>query len=333
MNRYVSHPAFRKLIFMLAVALALLVLPYGLSGYLLQFTIILLVFLVLAESFDLLCGFTGYVNLGHVVPFGVSAYVFAILFRGGYPVLSAMLLGVLVSLIYALAICYPIFKLKGDYFTIGTLALEQFVWLLTYNLREITGGADGLAIPAGDVSLPAYYMAATTLLIVTLLHYFIGRTKFGLGLKAILGDEVAAQHSGINISLHKYKIFTLSSLFAGLVGPIYVWNINYIEPSMCFGYAICFFPTVASLLGGRGYFYGPIIGGIVVLGIQEVLWSYGIRYSLLLYGIILMFVGLFMTRGFAGSPRLRKMFGRLKSPSLRDEGGIKALKEAQLSLQ
>ncbi|KXA97799.1 hypothetical protein AKJ37_02255 [candidate division MSBL1 archaeon SCGC-AAA259I09] len=286
--------------------LALILIPLFKGSYLLSIFITIFTYIILGESFDILAGYVGYTNLGHVLFFGISGYTFAILFKGGYSVYISWTVAAILPVIIAAAISVPFFRLKGDYFSIGTLVLAQLGLLIANNL-SITGGSEGLYLPAGEVTSYVYYAGLLIVLITISIHYKIGKSRWGLGLRAIREDITSARSLGINVPMERRKALILSSIPPSLIGGLYVAYNNYIDPSTVLGIPILLLPVSASLFGGRGHFIGPLIGVSVLLTLQELLFTFGIPIRLLLYGTALLIVGTFMPEGLYG--QIKKIIG------------------------
>ena len=156
-----SHrkPAILPLFLYLFVGLALCLLPFVVGRYVITLAFLLWGSIALAESYNLVGGYLGYMNLGHSCFFGVSAYIFGILYAQGVPFLWAWLAGMGGSVAFAVAISVPLFRLHGAYFAVASFGLITLLELLAHNFSALTGGAAGLSLASGDRLLPAYYLS------------------------------------------------------------------------------------------------------------------------------------------------------------------------------
>jgi len=146
-----------------AVALALAAYPAVASGYGVRATLQVFMWIVLAGSWNLISGLTGYVSFGHVAFFGAGAYAGAILMsKAGWPWLAAALVGGVAAVVLALVIGYPCLRLKGPYFAIAMLGLNEVLRALVSYFEGLTGGGNGLSLPTLDATIPIYYVMGLT---------------------------------------------------------------------------------------------------------------------------------------------------------------------------
>ena len=268
------------------------------------------IFVTLAANYDILGGFLGYINLGQGAFFGLASYVTFILLVKIIPIqelhpiiirLIAVIVAVMITCIFAFVFSYPLFRLQGAYFAIGTFGLVMLLSQLTLNLPSITGGAHGLYIPKPlYLSLNESYYFGLILMIAALgINGMLHRTKMGLALKAIRESELSAAATGIPVFKYKMKALVLSSIPSGLAGCIFVFYAGYIDVDTVFGHDKTLLPVVIAMLGGSGRLFGPIVGGIIFRGIDVGLKNYLLLPipALGIYGLILMGLGLFMPRG------------------------------------
>jgi branched-chain amino acid transport system permease protein len=268
------------------------------------------IFVTLAANYDVLGGFLGYVNLGQGAFFGLAGYTTFILIvkvtaiEQLDPVLIrpvAVLASVLVTIGFAWIFSYPLFRLQGAYFAIGTFGLVMLLSQLALNLPSVTGGAHGLYIPKPlYLSLNAVYYFGLILMAGSLaLNGILHQTKMGLALKAIRESELSAAATGIHIFKYKRRALVLSSIPSGLAGCIFVLYAGYIDPDTVLGHDKTLLPVVVAMLGGSGQLFGPIVGGVIFRGIDVALKNYLLLPipALGIYGLILMGLGLFMPKG------------------------------------
>ena len=285
------------LMLLLLLGLSCALLPVVAGGYVLTFAFFLWVFISLAESYNLVGGYLGYMNLGHSSFFGVSAYTFGALYARGTPFVWAWLAGTAMAVIFATGISLPFFRLQGAYFAVASFGLITLLELLAHNLSAITGGAAGLSLPPGDHLLAAYYLslaiAATSIALVAM----IARSRIGLALLSLHEDEEAAAVFGVHGFRYKVLALILSAVSPGLIGGVYAWQLTYINPSFVFGLEIALMPIVMAMLGGTGQVWGPVIGALFITLVEEVLWTKVPYLHLTTYGIVLLLVGLYLPGG------------------------------------
>ena len=226
---------FRKVItpsngFWMLVLAALVLAPKFLDPYWVVFLLLLFMYIGIGSSFNITAGYLGYVNLGHYVFFGISAYGFAILYVKGVPFAVCMATGVLVTLIFAALISYPFLRLKGGYFALANFGLIKLFELVAGSLRDFTGGTQGISLTPGYRPFQTYYLFLGVALLTVIVCYRIPKSRFGLALFSIREDEEVAEAFGINVNRHKMGAYILSSIFPALLGAGYAWYSAYIDP-------------------------------------------------------------------------------------------------------
>jgi branched-chain amino acid transport system permease protein len=271
------------------------------SGYGVRSVLQLFMWIALAGSWNLISGLTGYVSFGHVAFFGAGAYATGILItKAGWPWLAAALAGGGAACALAIVIGYPCLRLKGPYFAIAMLGLNEVLRALVSYFEGLTGGGLGLSMPTLEASVPIYYVMGLTAMAVTALTYLVITSRFGLRLMTIREDEVAAEAMGINTFRHKLYAFLLSAVGPGIVGGLAARDQGYIEPISVFPLATTITMIVMVLFGGKGTVWGPVLGAAVLFVFQELVWARFIYLHQLLFGAIIIAVVLLMPRGVLG---------------------------------
>ena len=285
---------------------ALAVYPSFGSGYGVRSMLQMFMWIALAGSWNLISGLTGYVSFGHVAFFGAGAYATSILIlKLGWPWLLASLAGGVAACALALLIGYPCLRLKGPYFAIAMLGLNEVLRALVSYFEGLTGGGFGLSLPTLQASIPIYYAMGLTAAAVTLITYLIVTSRFGLRLMTIREDEVAAEAMGIDTFRHKLYAFLLSAVGAGIVGGLSARDQGYIEPVSVFPLVTTVTMIVMALFGGKGTVWGPVLGAVVLFVFQELVWARFLYLHQLLFGAIIVAVVLLMPRGVLGVLQLR----------------------------
>jgi branched-chain amino acid transport system permease protein len=288
------------------VLAALAVYPAFGSGYGVRSMLQMFMWIALAGSWNLISGLTGYVSFGHVAFFGAGAYGTSILIvRLGWPWLLAAVAGGVVACLLALLIGYPCLRLKGPYFAIAMLGLNEVLRALVSYFEGLTGGGFGLSLPTLQASIPIYYAMGLTAAAVTLLTYLIVTSRFGLRLMTIREDEVAAEAMGIDTFRHKLYAFLLSAVGAGIAGGLSARDQGYIEPVSVFPLITTVTMIVMALFGGKGTVWGPVLGAVVLFVFQELVWARFLYLHQLLFGAIIVAVVLLMPRGVLGILQVR----------------------------
>ena len=283
---------------LLAVALALY--PLEATGYGLRVGLQLFMWIALAQSWNLISGLTGYVSFGHVVFFGTGAYTASLLVNAGMSWPLACLSGGGTGALLALIIGWPCLRLKGPYFAIAMLGLNEVMRVIVSYAEGLTGGGNGLSLPTLDASRSIYYAMGLVAAAVTAVTYAIVTSRFGLRLMTIREDEVAAEAMGIDTLRYKIYAFMLSAIGPGIVGGLSARDQGYIEPISVFPLIMTITMIVMALFGGKGTIWGPVLGAVVLFIFQEAVWARFVYLHQLLFGAIIVAVVLLMPRGILG---------------------------------
>jgi branched-chain amino acid transport system permease protein len=267
---------------------------------------------VLSESFNLFAGLTGYVNFGHVVFYGVGGYVGALLMLNSHasPYL-AVLAGGAACAALALAISLPTTRLRGAYFAIATLSINE-AFFVTFNSWGAVGSAVGLSLPVSYYQ-PAneYYAMVVVAVACVAATYFIARSRFGTALQAIRQQESTANSIGINAAYYKAVTLMASGFFAGLAGALAIWEITFVDPVGAFNVDITVTSISMAMLGGLGTVVGPVLGGALLYELTDYLKLYPYIHLMIL-GVVIMAVVLVLPDGILGSGRrlIRRVLAR-----------------------
>ena len=286
-----------------AFALTLLVLsvyPLWATGYGIRVMLQLFMWIALAQSWNLISGLTGYVSFGHVAFFGMGSYTTAILVVQGVAWPLAAVAGGAMAVVLAFVIGWPCLRLKGPYFAIAMLGLNEVLRVIASYFEGLTGGGLGLSLPTLDASVRIYYAMGLVALAVTALTYLIVTSRFGLRLMTIREDEVAAEAMGIDTFRYKIYAFLLSAAAPGIVGGLAARDMGYIEPISVFPLVTTITMIVMVLFGGKGTIWGPVLGAVILFTFQELVWAHFPHAHQILLGAIIVTVVLVMPRGILG---------------------------------
>jgi branched-chain amino acid transport system permease protein len=310
---------------LLIVAFALMLAVYPVlvtNSYYRYLGVLTVMYMGMATAWNIMGGFTGYISLGHSAFFGLGAYATGLLvIRLGLPNLPMVLLtGVIVGILAA-AIGYVALRVRGASFVIVTIALVYITNLIAQGWRGLTGGSRGLSVPSGFVGLSradlhqAYFWLFTALLAaVLLLWWFVDRSKFGMGLKAIREDEDKAEALGVSANVFKIVAFALSSGLVGVSGGLYASWFSHLDPIFVFSILIGANLVLMSLLGGIRHLWGPVLGAaIIVPSTNYFLVQFGeTQAHLVATGLLLGVVVLLMPDGII--PALQGLLRRRRPP-------------------
>ncbi len=286
---------------LLAAAVALPFWAGRTQPYYLQLALNMLIFAVLALSWDLLAR-TGQLSLAHAAFFGLGAYTSALLVTLAHlPVAVGMVAGGLVAVAAAAALGVLTLRLRGIYFAIATLAFSETLRVVSKQMR-FTGGSSGLiAPPLLGGSLPAQYLVILAILMAAVVtSWTINRSRWYFAFTAIRTNEEVAGAMGVDVVRFKVLAFAISAAFAGLAGAFYVHVFLFINPLEAFSIATSVGALVAPIFGGLYGTAGPLLGAAVLRVGEEILRAKLRSGYLIIYGLILAIVILYMPRGLVG---------------------------------
>jgi branched-chain amino acid transport system permease protein len=278
----------RRLLGSLGVLVVLLLVPAVIRDtFLLRVGTEAIMWVGLAIAFDVLAGYTGYLNFGHGAFFGVGAYTTGILMmQAAWPFPLAAGAGGVVAAVAAVIAGLPTLRLRGAYFAIATWALSRGVQQLAL-MMTVTGGPDGMRLPP-FLHPQFFYYAMLGVVGATFfaLWFLLERAPFGLKLKAIREDEQGAKALGLNPTLLKVQAFVLSAVPTALIGGVFAYWVTFIDPASTLGDLVSDQALVMVVFGGMGTLVGPVIGAVLIFAFKTVFWAYLSEYEVL-YLIIL----------------------------------------------
>jgi branched-chain amino acid transport system permease protein len=292
----------KKLLIVVPLAIVFIILPMvmELGTAVMNLLIMLFIFVILSQSWNLMGGYTGQINLGLAAFFGCGLLVTHYLWKAGVPIYFAVVVGGLSAVVLAGMIGLPTLRLKGAYFAIGTFALAEVCRIVVGNMFARMVKMPGSF--AVDYSLiPRYYLGFIVAMLTIALVYFVTHSKIGLGMVAVRDDEQAAQVTGVNT--FKYKIYSLvmSSFLAGLAGGVYAFlRLSFHNITAVFSPIWTFEPLMAAIIGGAGTLTGPIIGSVFLVVLSEIFALTLGEAHLIIFGLLFILVVLFLPRGLMG---------------------------------
>ena len=273
-------------------------LPLVGSDYVVSFSIQLLIFLVLAYSWNWIGGYAGYTHFGQVGFFGIGAYVGSLLtFQWGVPWYLAAIAAAFAGAATAVPLGGAMLRLKGPFFAIGMFGLARVLEAFALGFDSITGGGTGIYLkPVSDLR-PLYYVLATVAFGMLLLTWRLDNSRLGLKLLAIREDESAAESLGIPTTRLKIGTFVASAIAPAAMGSFYAAYLGFIDPPTAFASNMELTTIAMVLLGGMGTVLGPFCGAVALSVVNEVLWANYPQIYLACVGVITLLAVLFMPRG------------------------------------
>ncbi|MFP6870612.1 MAG: branched-chain amino acid ABC transporter permease [Nitrospinota bacterium] len=312
----------RKHLLLVAILTTLCVYPFAVGPYFVSMGLLIFMYIAMSAGWNLISGYTGYVSLGHAVFFGVGAYAGALLIsRAGLHWLPAAIAGGAVAVFLAVPVGILCLRLRGPYFAIFMLGLNELMSIFASIFEDFTGGAEGISLPLVTHIIPIYFGMAALALTAIGVTFWLDSSRFGLRLLSIREDEIAADTLGTDTSRYKLLAFLLSAFFPGAAGAMYAWYISYIDPETVFDILFSIQMVIMCILGGRGTPLGPVIGVVTLYLISELTWANFPHFHQFISGILIVLILLFAPRGIIGF-LVEK--GRMKlRPRFREKRGFK----------
>ena len=293
------------------------------SQYILSLMITLFIYVTLAESWNLLGGYTGQVSLGHGAFFGVGALVTRLLWVNKIPILLSLPLGGLGAALLAAIVGVPCFRMKSAYFPIGTLALSMIA-LLTVSNIFISAGALSPALLKSYEIFSRYYLTLFIVILTIIIIYYFVRSRPGLAIVAIRDNEKAAAAIGIKTLKYKTLALLTSTFLAGLAGGIYAYqHVSYYYDAP-FDLTWSFTAPLTTFIGGISTIAGPIVGSICFLALSEIFAVTLGQVHVLIFGFCFILIVLFLPGGLL-SMKVETLKNMRKSTSCLRAGRQKSL--------
>ena len=266
--------------------------------YILRIFILSSIFAIFAASWDLLSGFTGQMNFGHALFFGVGAYTAAMLnLHLNLPPWASIPVGALAAVLAGLIIGIPCLRLRGTYLALTTLAFPVILMGIVFAFPGITGGELGVSglSRLSSSRLLDYYITAILMLGLCTLMWKITDSNTGIILHAIREDEIAVRAAGINTTKYKLLAFSLSGFFAGIAGGLYAHFMRIAGPSTL-EVSMSFQVVIWSVFGGIVSIYGPVGAVFVLFPLLEFMrfWP---EYRTLMFAVLILLILLYMPDG------------------------------------
>ncbi len=266
--------------------------------YLLRILILTSIFAIFAASWDLLSGFTGQMNFGHALFFGVGAYGAALLNQHLHiPPWGSIPLGALVAVLAGLIVGIPCLRLRGTYLALTTLSFPIILMGIVFAVPDITGGELGISgldrIVRSRVA--QYYISVVVMVVMVVAMWKITDSNIGIIFHAIREDEVAVRASGINTTRYKLMAFCLSGFFAGIAGGLYAHFMRIAGPSTL-EVSMSFQVVIWSVFGGVVTIWGPV-GAVFILFPLLEFFRFWPELRMLMFAIVILLILRFMPQG------------------------------------
>ncbi len=292
-----------------------LVAPQFLKNYGIYLLTYWLVFIVATMGLNLTIGYAGQKSLGHAAFFGIGAYTVAILMKAGFSFWLGLPAAALICFITGLILGFPALRVQAIYLAFATLGFNTAIWLVMRNEEWLTGGTFGI----NNIARPSlfgyslegnlayyYFVLAVTLLLAGLLWGLL-RSPWGKAFTALRDNPIRAESLGVNIRNYTLLSFAIGAVYAGIAGALFASLVQFIEPGS-FNVAASIMLYLMVVVGGAGYFFGPVIGAAVGVVLPE--WLRDVpgvsNWYLPMFGAAVVFLMVWLPDGLLSIPdRLR----------------------------
>ncbi len=288
--------------------LALLVLPPLLKSYGVYLLTMWLVFTIATMGLNLTVGYAGQKSLGHAAFFGIGAYTVAILLKAGISFWIGLPLAMLGCFAIGLVLGFPALRVQTIYLAFATLGFNTAVWLVMRNEEWLTGGSfgiNGIARPSlfgFDLSgaLPFYYLVLALALLLGAALWKLLASPWGKAFTALRDNPIRAESLGVNIQAYTLLSFAIGAAYAGAAGALFAPLVEFIEPApFTVGASIMMYLMV--VVGGAGYFFGPLLGAAVGVLLPEWL-RFAQAWYLAVFGAAVVLMMLWLPDGLLSIP-------------------------------
>ncbi len=316
------------------IALAvLLVLPAFLKNYGIHLFTTWLVFIIATMGLNLTVGYAGQKSLGHAAFFGIGAYTVAVFLREGFSFWLGLPAGALLCFVVGLGLGFPALRVQAIYLAFATLGFNTALWLMMRNEEWFTGGSFGInniARPSlGPISLDGnlafYYLVLVVALVLAALMWLLLRSPWGKAFKALRDNPIRAESLGINTRSYTLLSFAIGAVYAGIAGGLYASQVQFIDPALfTVGQSIMMYLMV--VVGGSGYFLGPLLGAAVGVILPEWL-RFAQAWYLLVFGSAVVLLMIWLPDGLLSIPdrlRARRLAREASAARAAQAQGVKA---------
>jgi branched-chain amino acid transport system permease protein len=285
-------------------AAGLAALPFVANAYVVGIGLTVLMWLALTQSWCVLSRLTGYVSLGHVVFYGLGAYLVVVTWQQ-VPLWLAVPLAGAAAAAFAVLVGLPVLRVRGPYFVILTFGVAELVKYLIMAYEAASGTASRILFGAPDLDVVYFAMALLAALSVGLLTWVSG-SRFGHGLRSLRENEEAAETLGVPVVRYKLMALVLSAAIPGMVGAVMALRSTYFVVGQVFDPMISVTVIAMALLGGGDDARGPLLGVLFLALLSELLWAHAPLLYMVVLGVILVVFVLLVPEGLVGLLRRRR---------------------------
>jgi branched-chain amino acid transport system permease protein len=300
------EPDSRKSFYALIVASAIVMwgVTFVASVYLIKILYVLYMYITFGVAWNYLSGYTGYPTFGPMMFIGIGGYVTAALtVHAGMTWYAAIIVTTVIAAAVAVVFGYILLRLSGIYFAIGTLLVAEALREAVLLLENIFGGSSGINLATIPLST-TYVLFAVLALGSIVITYETATSRFGLRMLAVREDEEALKSLGVNPIRYKVPAFVVHGVLTSLAGSLFALSLGFLFPTTVFSLDITITLILIAILGGMGTVWGPVIGALILIPIQEVFWLQFPTLHVIAYGVFLIAVIILMPEGIM--ERLKK---------------------------
>ncbi|RYX91391.1 MAG: branched-chain amino acid ABC transporter permease [Comamonadaceae bacterium] len=255
---------------------AMLVTPQLLKNYGIYLLTYWLVFIIATMGLNLTIGYAGQKSLGHAAFFGIGAYTIAILMKAGFSFWLGLPAAAMLCFVTGLILGFPALRVQAIYLAFATLGFNTAIWLVMRNEEWLTGGTFGInniARPSLfgyslEGNLPYYYFVLAATIVLAALLWGLLRSPWGKAFTALRDNPIRAESLGIDIRNYTLLSFAIGAAYAGIAGALFASLVQFIEPAP-FAVAASIMMYLMVVVGGAGYFFGPVVGAAVGVVLPE----------------------------------------------------------------
>ena len=288
--------------------LVLLAAPPMLKSYGVYLFTYWLIFVIATMGLNLTVGYAGQKSLGHAAFFGIGAYTVAIVMKAGFSFWLGLPLAMLGCFVIGLGLGFPALRVQTIYLAFATLGFNTAVWLVMRNEEWLTGGTFGINnIPRPslfgyvlDGALAFYYFVLALTVIAAWLLWRLLASPWGKAFTALRDNPIRAESLGINIQAYTLLSFAIGAVYAGLAGGLFACLVQFIEPAP-FAVSASIMMYLMVVVGGPGYFFGPLIGSAVGVLLPEWL-RFAQAWYLFVFGAAVVLLMLWLPDGLLSIP-------------------------------
>jgi branched-chain amino acid transport system permease protein len=297
---------------LVALGLLLLILPQFLKNYGLHNLTTWLVFVIATMGLNLTVGYAGQKSLGHAAFFGIGAYTVAIMMKAGISFWVGVPSAMALCFVLGIIVGFPALRVQAIYLAFATLGFNTAIWLVFRNEEWLTGGTFGInniARPSLfgfelDSNLKFYYFVLVVAVLMALALWYLLRSPWGRAFQALRDNPIRAESLGVNVQMYTLNAFAIGAVYAGVAGALFACQTEFIDPSP-FGVGASIMMYLMVVIGGPGYFFGPLLGAAVGVLVPEWL-RVAQGWYLFIFGLGVVALMLWLPEGLLSWPEQRR---------------------------